>query len=210
MAKFLSVLGTSGKLVLTDLHPPPKRIPRPDNIHFISGSLPLNDVLSHPSFRILISVCDNTVVHQALYHGVMLLCFPMMGEHHHTAHRIMDKQLGLVADIRSFSELELKHAISTLLRGGNAIRQNVLTLCSFLQKRKTPPCVEVAREIDNVLKLGKEYKVVGASRPLWTLFIVEWLLIAAFLVAIVKLFFFCRTMCQDDDTVVVEVTKKND
>ncbi|ESO01582.1 hypothetical protein HELRODRAFT_81526, partial [Helobdella robusta] len=78
----------------------------PTNV-MISDWLPQNDLLGHPSTKLFITHCGNNGQHEALYHGVPMLGFPLFAEQDENARKVIALQFGLIMDIMTFTEKEL-------------------------------------------------------------------------------------------------------
>ncbi|ESO01580.1 hypothetical protein HELRODRAFT_174537 [Helobdella robusta] len=66
--------------------------------------LPPNDLLGHPSTQLFITHCGNNGQHEALYHGVPMLGFPLFAEQDKNARKIIALDYGITMDILSFTK----------------------------------------------------------------------------------------------------------
>jgi glucuronosyltransferase len=86
----------------------------PRNVH-IQSWMPQNDVLAHPNTKLFISHCGLLSTQEALWYGVPVLGFPVMGDQPQNAHRLKELGVGEVLSIHDFTENEFYETIKQLI-----------------------------------------------------------------------------------------------
>ncbi|ESO01586.1 hypothetical protein HELRODRAFT_112580 [Helobdella robusta] len=119
MKKFLNAFGLLNETVIAKFSIDKKDLELissiPPNVMVLKW-LPQNDILGHPSTKLFITHCGNNGQHEALYHGVPMLGFPLFAEQHMNCKRMTVGGFGLSLNILSFTEDELLQTILDLLQ----------------------------------------------------------------------------------------------
>ncbi|ESO01583.1 hypothetical protein HELRODRAFT_174541 [Helobdella robusta] len=75
-----------------------------------------NDLLGHPSTKLFITHCGNNGQHEALYHGVPMLGFPLFAEQDDNSRRMSAMEIDLTMNVFTFTEEELITNIKEILK----------------------------------------------------------------------------------------------
>ena len=83
--------------------------------YYPSSWIPQNDLLGHNKTKLFISHCGSNGLHEALYHAVPIVGFPLFAEQHHNAFNIETRGFGKYLDIRAVTSDELVRAMTVVL-----------------------------------------------------------------------------------------------
>jgi len=127
----------------------------PANVHVFRW-LPQNDILSHRQTRLFITHCGSNGQHEALYHGVPMLGFPLFAEQPANCERACAKGFGLQMNIHNFTSAELFDNIQEMLNNrsyGDTIKRSSATL-------RDEPLIgpkKAAHWIEHVIRYGSAH-----------------------------------------------------
>ncbi|CAI5774260.1 2-hydroxyacylsphingosine 1-beta-galactosyltransferase-like [Podarcis lilfordi] len=76
--------------------------------------LPQNDLLGHPSVKVLVSHCGMNSIFEAIYHGIPVVGFPFYGDQFDIMTRIQAKGMGILVDWGRVTEDSLYETLSTV------------------------------------------------------------------------------------------------
>jgi UDP:flavonoid glycosyltransferase YjiC (YdhE family) len=82
-------------------------VPVPENVLTMSW-LPQNDLLGHPATKLFITHCGNNGQYEAIYNGVPMIGFPLLGDQEHNGKRLEYKGYGVTMNIFQFTADEPK------------------------------------------------------------------------------------------------------
>ena len=146
--------------------------------------VPQNEVLAHPNTQAFLTHCGIGGFHEAVYHGVPILGFPMAIDQKSNAAIIATRGYGLILDIASLTAHALWEAISTVVEEPS-YRKNMAAASAILKDR--PPGGETAAYwIEHVIKHGGGHLRSEAFSMPWYQFMC--LDIIAFVLVIVVVF----------------------
>jgi len=127
----------------------------PENVHVFQW-LPQNDILSQPQTRLFVTHCGSNGQHEALYHGVPMLGFPLFAEQAGNCERAHAKGFGLQMNVHNFTSAELFANIQEMLNNktySDTIKHSSATL-------RDEPLVgpkKAAHWIEHVIKYGSAH-----------------------------------------------------
>jgi len=127
----------------------------PENVHVFRW-LPQNDILSHQQTRLFVTHCGSNSQHEALYHGVPMLGFPLFAEQPGNCERAHAKGFGLQMNIHNFTSAELFANMQEMLNNktySDTIKHSSATL-------RDEPLVgpkKAAHWIEHVIKYGSAH-----------------------------------------------------
>ncbi|CAB4013946.1 2-hydroxyacylsphingosine 1-beta-galactosyltransferase-like [Paramuricea clavata] len=129
--------------------------------------LPQYDLLRHHKTKLFISHCGSNGLQEALFAGVPILGFPIIGDQPNNAGKIIRKVYGLKLDLKSFSVQELVSAINEVTTNPK-YKANVEKASAILKSERVPPIEEAAFWINHVLKFGGAHlRSYAQDIPLW-------------------------------------------
>jgi len=127
----------------------------PKNVHVFRW-LPQNDILSHPQTRLFITHCGSNSQHEALYHGVPMLGFPLFAEQPTNCERAYAKGFGLRMDIHHFTSADLFVNIQEMLNN-RTYRDIVKHGSATLRDEPLLGPKKAAHWIEHVIKYGSAH-----------------------------------------------------
>ena len=152
--KFLAAFSRVKQTVIAKLSiPEGATVPR--NVHVFQW-LPQNDVLGHQQTKLFITHCGSFGQHEALYHGVPMLGFPLFGEQTTNCERARAKGFGLTMNIHDFRSDELLDNIRELLDNAT-YGDNIKRRSAILRDEPLVGPEKAAHWIEHVLKHGSEH-----------------------------------------------------
>ncbi|BFZ00669.1 hypothetical protein BsWGS_03708 [Bradybaena similaris] len=164
--------------------------PDPQQI-MISKWIPQNDLLGHEKTKLFVSHCGKNGQYEALYHAVPILCLPIYGDQPYNSERVVVKQLGLSADMRTASADELAAMMKELIND-KKYSENMKKASKLYRELYKEPKQEAAYWLDHVVKHGGAYmRSSGQEMPWWQLVVLD---VIAFLIAVV-IFIFLMIYC---------------
>ena len=119
IAKMVEAFGGEDDRVLWVLRKPMHALlpePLPGNIRIIEWGPPPISILSHPNVRAFVSHCGINSVHESLFAGTPIVGIPMLADQRDMGARVEDAGVGLWLDKTHFTAMELRRAISRVLR----------------------------------------------------------------------------------------------
>ena len=173
----------------------PSSIPR--NVHLLPW-LPQNDLLGHPNTVLFITHCGNNGQYESLYHGVPMIGFPLFGDQHHNAFRMVDHGYGIDMDILAFTADELVNNIHKVL-DEKSFKMATQKASDILKSRPMTAQDTAAYWVEHVLKYGGEHLRTGAmDMPLYQFLMLDillFVLVVCFLSGYI-LKTICSVVCQ--------------
>ncbi|XP_074641271.1 UDP-glucuronosyltransferase 3A1-like [Tubulanus polymorphus] len=150
------------RLTLTGLH---KNIAIPSNVHIVDW-LPQNDLLGNPKTRIFITHAGANSQAEAIYHGVPVVCFPLLdNDQAYNSKKFASRGFGLELKIRTFEPDELLAAVNEILT--NRKYKNNIMKSSKIFKSSGPSSKRVAEMIEHVLEFGEEHLKTAGDQMEW-------------------------------------------
>lgn len=160
---FENITDKISALLLSSLRRLPQRILVKTNIDKVDGNVKmmtwfsLNDVCAHPNTKLLISHCDSNDYFESLYHGVPLICLPIVGDQFQIASRIEYYKMGLNLNIwKQKHDTLYIAALNVTTRP--IYRKNAQKYSAVFRNRRLNPRQVAADGVEEVLQFG--------SRPL--------------------------------------------
>ncbi|XP_074643317.1 UDP-glucuronosyltransferase 1A1-like [Tubulanus polymorphus] len=158
----------------------------PSNVRIMEW-LPQNDLLSHPKTRLFISHSGANGQAEALYHGVPVICFPLLNNDQvYNAKRFVSRGYGLELNIRTFKSDDLFSAINEILI--NPQYKNKIQRSSKMFKASGLSSKVVAEMVDHVLEFGVEHLKTAGDQMEWYQFYMIDLLIIFFLTGLISIY----------------------
>jgi glucuronosyltransferase len=150
----------------------PDDVSVPPNVHVMSW-LPQNDILGHPKTRLFITHCGDNGQHEALYHGVPMLGFPMFAEQAYNCHRAVLKGYALEMNIHSFSAAQLEHNIREIVENAT-YRTTIQKASAAWRDQPLLGREKAAFWIEHVIKHGGAHlRFVAMEMPLYRLLMLD-------------------------------------
>ena len=154
IVKFLQAFSRVKQGVIARLRIP-EGVAVPANVHVLNW-LPQNDILGHKLTKLFITHCGSNSQHEALYHGVPMLGFPLFAEQPSNCERAYEKGVGLTMDIHNFTSEELFDNIQEMIYSttysGNIKRSSAI----FRDEPLIGPN-KAAHWIEHVIKYGSSH-----------------------------------------------------
>ena len=139
----------------------------PDNV-MTSQWLPQNDILAHPSVKLFITHCGNNGQYEAVYHGVPMIGFPVLGDQYYNAIRIDYKGYGLSMDLHDFTAEQLLDNIHKIL-GDKSYKERVMKASEIFRNQVQSPVERAAIWIEHVCRFGGDHlRSAGNDLPLYS------------------------------------------
>ena len=154
IVKFLEAFSQLKQTVITRLSIT-EGVTVPKNVHVLRW-LPQNDILSHPQTRLFITHCGSNSQHEALYHGVPMLGFPLFAEQPANCERAYAKGFGLRMNINNFTSAELFNNIQEMLNN-RTYRDIVKHGSATLRDEPLLGPKKAAHWIEHVIKYGSAH-----------------------------------------------------
>ena len=168
----------------------------PHNV-IVSSWLPQNDLLGYNKTRLFISHCGSNGIHEALYHAVPILGFPLFGDQFTNAFNIEQRGYGVRLNIKTVSADELVQTIKSIL-DDETIRNKVNKVSRIMRERK-PPTQVAAEWTEHVIKYGDEHlRSASIGMPFYELYMLDVLVVLLFLVFVIigTLIILVKCMCK--------------
>jgi len=127
----------------------------PENV-LISRWLPQNDILTDPRVKLFITHSGNNGQHEAVYHGVPMIGFPLLGDQPYNAKRLEYKGFGIAMDIHGFTTEDLYKNIRTILTD-QSYKDRVQHASDIFKSAKETPAERAAYWVEHVTKFGGEH-----------------------------------------------------
>ena len=184
----------------------------PDNV-MISQWLPQNDILAQPSVKLFITHCGYNGQHEAVYHGVPMIGFPIMSEQYYNAKRIEYKGYGLSMDLYDFTADQLFENIRKIL-GDESYKERVMKASEIFRSQAQSPVERATFWIEHVCQFGGDHlRSAGNDLPLYSYLMLDVLaFILIILHILIFLFFrlaiFILKKCRGQTKQIVGLTKK--
>ena len=146
----------------------------PKNVHILKW-LPQNDMLGHRKTKLFLTHCGNNGQYEAVYHGVPMLGFPMFGDQHHNAFRMVQHGIGIRLNPNTFTVSELVANINILL-SNSTHRQKIRHKSRIIQASmsRMTHIETVNYWIEHILKHGSDHlKPSAISMPWYQLLMLD-------------------------------------
>src|SRR6218665_1130723 len=165
ITRFLEAFSKLNRTVLLKLFIP-DGVKVPENVKVLSW-LPQNDILGHPQTKLFITHCGNNGQHEALYHGVPMIGFPLFTDQHVNCNRAYKKGFGLVMDIIRFTPDELLANIQEVLNNPK-YRSTIVKASEVFRDQPMHPRERGAFWVEHVIKHGgKHLRMLSMDLPLY-------------------------------------------
>ena len=174
----------------------------PENVHVFRW-LPQNDILSHQQTRLFVTHCGSNSQHEALYHGVPMLGFPLFAEQPGNCERAHAKGFGLQMNIHNFTSAELFANIQEMLNNktySDAIKHSSATL-------RDEPLVgpkKAAHWIEHVIK----YSSAHIRSPAMNLPLYRFIMLDVLAIFVVMIFAITAIICVSTLAITKAVKRK--
>ena len=152
----------------------------PKNVHLLAW-IPQNDIVGHARTVLCITHGGNGALHEAVYHGVPMVAFPIFAEQPQNAARIVQVGFGLSLDIDRFTASELLSAINEVLHNAS-YRAAIGKASAIMRDRPLNGLETVTFWVEHIMKFGAAHlKSHGQDMPAYEFFMLD---IMAFLLAL--------------------------
>jgi len=143
------------------------KVELPDNV-MISPWLPQNDILAHPSVKLFITHSGNNGQYEAVYHGVPMIGFPLIGDQHYNGRILEEKGYGLSMDLFDFTAEQLLDNIHKIL-GDKSYKERVMKASEIFRNQVQSPVERAAFWIEHVCRFGGDHLLsAGNDLPLYS------------------------------------------
>lgn len=156
----------------------------PENV-IVRWWLPQNDLLAHPSVRLFITHCGNNGQYEAVYHGVPMIGFPLMGDQRHNAQRLVRKGFGVAMDLHRFDVDELVANIRAVAGGDRRYADRVRRASEIFRSAPETPVERAAYWVEHVARFGGEHlRSGGQELPLYAYLMLDVMAVVLLVVAV--------------------------
>jgi len=139
----------------------------PDNV-MTSQWLPQNDILAHPSVKLFITHSGNNGQYEAVYHGVPMIGFSLLGDQMYNAKRLDHKGYGLSMELYDFTAEQLLDNIHKIL-GDKSYKERVMKASEIFRNQVQSPVERAAIWIEHVCRFGGDHlRSAGNDLPLYS------------------------------------------
>ena len=139
----------------------------PDNV-MISQWLPQNDILAHPSVKLFITHSGNNGQYEAIYHGVPMIGFYLLGDQLYNAKRLDHKGYGLSMNLYDFTAAQLLDNIHNIL-GDKSYKERVTKASEIFRSQDQSPVERATFWIEHVCRFGGDHlRSAGNDLPLYS------------------------------------------
>jgi hypothetical protein len=139
----------------------------PDNL-LIKSWLPQNAILAHPRVKLFITHCGNNGQFEAIYHGVPMIGFPIVGDQVHSAIRLDYKGYGISMDIKTFTTELLIENINKILTT-KSYKDSVVKASEIFRSQPLSPVERATFWIEHVCKFGGDHlHSAGNDLPIYS------------------------------------------
>ncbi|XP_064629643.1 UDP-glucosyltransferase 2-like isoform X2 [Lineus longissimus] len=166
----------------------------PSNV-LAASWLPQNDVLGHENIKLFVTHCGNSGQHEALYHGIPMVGFPLFGDQMFNCKRV-EGRFGRHIRAKDLTQEKLlnmiKHVISDRKYSDNIGKASAVFRDEAMEPRDT-----AAYWIDHVIKHGANHLRSQTNEMSWIQLLmwdVLFVLCAVVAVVMTLLFFVCRCL----------------
>lgn len=149
--KFMQAFSRLSESVVARL-PQLEGVEVPTNVKLVSW-LPQNDLLGHQNTKLFITHCGVSGLHEALYHGVPIIGFPLFADQHLNCRSASRKDFGLILDIHSFTADELYATIIEVIKN-STYKQTMKRVSSIFRDQPMSPQERAVYWIEHVTKHG--------------------------------------------------------
>ena len=190
---FARTFQTLSRLTFVWRLPQTKGVPMPRNVHNATW-LPQNDLIAHNDTKLFISHCGVNGYHEAIYHGVPLICIPLWGDQIHNAAVMEEKGFGRhLTPVTSITQAQLTQTIKEVLRN-DVIRRNVKKMSRVLKDSK-PPRETIADWLEHVMEHGgKHLRSITQDMPVWEMLMLDMVCIVMAIVCCLSVLATCVGM----------------
>jgi len=139
----------------------------PDNV-MISEWLPQNDIIAHPSVKLFITHSGNNGQYEAVYHGVPMIGFYLLGDQLYNAKRLDHKGYGLSMNLYDFTADQLLDNIHKIL-GDKSYKERVKKASEIFRSQDQSPVERATFWIEHVCRFGGDHlRSAGNDLPLYS------------------------------------------
>ncbi|CAL1543780.1 unnamed protein product [Lymnaea stagnalis] len=140
----------------------------PDPVKILTSKwVPQNDILGHPNTKLFISHCGANGQYESVYHGVPMLCLPLVGDQFYNAQRSKSKGFGLTGSIMDLTDKELADLMRKITQN-ETFRSNVKKASELFRLLYKVPAESAALWIDHVMEYGGTYmRSAGQLMPMY-------------------------------------------
>ncbi|XP_054769634.2 2-hydroxyacylsphingosine 1-beta-galactosyltransferase-like [Lytechinus pictus] len=135
--------------------------------------IPQNDLLGHPSVRLLIFHGGNNGMHEAVYHGTPMVVIPLGLDHFDVAARVVQRGIGLPLDFSRLTQEHMLKAINTVLHD-SSFKASAQRASEIMRGRLDHPLNRSVHWIEHVLKYKGSYLRPSSSKMyFWQLYLLD-------------------------------------
>lgn len=138
----------------------------PKNV-MVSDWLPQNDLLADSRVQLFITHSGNNGQFEAVYHGVPMISFPLLGDQVYNARRLPHRGYGLAMNIEDFTSDELIENIRKIL-SDPSYKRRVSLASEIFRSAPRSPAERVVDGVEHVLQFGADHlRSAGNDLPLY-------------------------------------------
>ncbi|XP_071500002.1 UDP-glucuronosyltransferase 2C1-like [Diadema antillarum] len=117
---------------------------------------PQNDLLGHGAVKLLIFSGETNSLYEAVYHGVPVVVIPIAPEGWDVAARVLERGLGMSADLSRATSEGLSHSILEVMNN-HSFRDNARRVSAIMKERPLRPMDLAVHWIELILQHGGGY-----------------------------------------------------
>jgi len=139
----------------------------PDNV-MIRQWLPQNDILAHPSVKLFITHAGHNGHAEAVYNGIPMIAFPILGDQLYNARLLENKGYGKRIEICDFTADQLLDNIHKVL-GDRSYKERVMKASEIFQNQAHSAVERATFWIEHVCRFGGDHlRSAGDDLPLYS------------------------------------------
>ena len=187
----MAALQTSNHSVLMKKKSRPPNTP--DHV-FVLPWLPQNDLLGHPKAKLLVSHCGKSSIVEAVYHGVPMICLPLIYDQHHNAAFVKAKGIGRMLNFNELDDKNFKEAIVDVIVN-DRYRLAIMKLSAIFRDIEEHGLCDPIPWINHVIQYGGKHLCTSAyDMPDYQYFMID--TIGTILICILVVITICLYVCK--------------
>ena len=150
---------------------------------------PQNDLLAQAKVKLFINHCGNNGQMEALYHGVPMVCIPLIHDQYYNSQRMEYLGYGKQVDLYVDTVDTLVASINEVLTN-NTYNSNIQRASQIYHERPLAACQNAVYWIEHVIKFGgKHLRSYGQDMPLYQFWMLDILLFCSCVTSLSVLMF---------------------
>ena len=156
--------------------------------------LPQNDLLGHPKAKLLVSHCGKNSIVEAVYHGVPMICLPLIYDQHHNAAFVKAKGIGRMVHFHELDDKNFKEAIFDVIVN-DRYRLAITKLSAIFKDIEEHGLYDPIPWINHVIRYGgKHLRTSAYDIPDYQYFMID--TIGTILICILAVTTICLYVCK--------------